>query len=338
MTIRQYSNLKNICQGFPRPILMDSPELLLMQYACGGQAEKAAALFGESRQFGGKPAIDAPYGRFEGAEQIFAFARGFLARFHADGAWIEPVVQTRSCGRSATEMIVHFEVDGKINQVPMFAVGDLRAPQMLDEARIYCNFSRVPGLTPYRKPIFHSAHLEMGDPGPLTGAFREYYEALHAVNGVDVDRILASMGPGCLFGGYEPVLTETCEQEAPKPADPAELRRIYERMATYIPFWVGMRYETLIDDGVTAVIEWQHIVTDRGFSEGGRVAMSGISAYSRGADGLLCSIRICDYAGFEKQIDWTKTPVSKEEACAINRVHTFPDGVGNDEKENRVSP
>lgn len=338
MVIRQYAHLKDMCRGFARTIRMDSPEVLLMQYLCAGQADRAKALFGEEKQFGGLPAVDAPYGRFEGAQQIRLFAEGFLARFHADSAWIEPVVQTASGGRSVTEMIVHFEVDGMINQVPMFVVGDLRAHGMLDEARIYCNFTRVPGLTPYRKPIFRSAHLEMGDPGPLTGAFREYYEALHAVNGVDVERILASMGKDCLFGGYEPVLSETCPRQEPKPADPEELRRIYQHMATYIPFWVGMRYETLIDDGVTAVIEWQHIVTDRGLHEGGRIAMSGISAYSRGADGLLCSIRICDYAGFEKQIDWSKTPVSREEACAINRVHVFPDGVGNDTEENRVFP
>jgi hypothetical protein len=63
-------------------------------------------------------------------------------------------------------------------------------------------------------------------------------------------------------------------------------------MATYIPKWVGMRYETLIDDGVTGVIEWVHIVTDAGVSEGGRVCLSGIAAYMRNEDGLICSIRI----------------------------------------------
>ena len=175
----------------------------------------------------------------------------------------------------------------------------------------------------------------MGDPGLLTGAFREYYEALHCVNGVDVPRILASMSPDCLFGGYEPLLGEPISAE-PQPADLEELSRVYHHMATYIPMWVGMRYETLIDDGVTAVIEWQHIVTDRGVQEGSRVAISGISAYSRNENGLLCSIRICDYAGFERQIDWTQTPLTKEEAYAVNRVHVFPDGVGNDAKENRA--
>ena len=66
------------------------------------------------------------------------------------------------------------------------------------------------------------------------------------------------------------------------------------------------------------------IVTDLGVEEAGRVCMSGISAYSRGKDGRLCSIRICDYAGFERTIDWSRTPISREEAFAINRVHVFP--------------
>lgn len=30
------------------------------------------------------------------------------------------------------------------------------------------------------------------------------------------------------------------------------------------------------------------------------IAISAISAYERGEDGKLCSIRICDYAGWEK--------------------------------------
>ena len=52
-----------------------------------------------------------------------------------------------------------------------------------------------------------------------------------------------------------------------------------------------MRYETLIDNGITAVIEWQHIVTDLGVKEAGRVCMSGIYAYTRGKDGRLCSTK-----------------------------------------------
>jgi hypothetical protein len=51
--------------------------------------------------------------------------------------------------------------------------------------------------------------------------------------------------------------------------------------------------------------------------------MSGIAAYERGDDGLLCSIRISDYAGMEGTIDWTKLPVTKEEAEQVNFVEAF---------------
>ena len=97
-------------------------------------------------------------------------------------------------------------------------------------------------------------------------------------------------------------------------------------MKTYIPSCVGMRYERITDDNVTCVIEWVHIVSEKGQKELARISLSGISAYERGEDGLLCAIRICDYANYERTIDWTKTPVSKEEAMQMNFVKEFPEG------------
>ena len=322
MEIRNRSLLADACRGIPVEIDSDSPELLFMQHLCAGDADAAAALFGDEKQFGGASVADVPFGRYEEKAGIRALAAQWLSRFHASAASVEPIFQTRAGGRSATELNVNFVVDGMINQVPMFVIGDLRAHGMLDEVRIYCHCTQVPGLTPYRKPMFRSAHLEMGDPGLLTGAVKEYYCALHRVDGVDVDRILRCMSPDCAFGGYEALGTKG------HGSDPETLRKVYEHMATYIPMWVGMRYETLIDDGVNCVIEWVHIVSDRGVEEGARVCLSGVASYTRNADGLLCSIRICDYAGYERSIDWSKTPISKEEAYAINRVHAFPVGVG----------
>ena len=106
------------------------------------------------------------------------------------------------------------------------------------------------------------------------------------------------------------------------------LRRVYTGMATYIPEKVGMRSETLIDDGVTGVIEWVHVISDEGRNELGRIAMSGIAAYMRGDDGRLISIRICDYAWMEKEIDWNLTGTTEEEARKLHVVSEFPAGVG----------
>ena len=94
-----------------------------------------------------------------------------------------------------------------------------------------------------------------------------------------------------------------------------------------------MRYETLIDDGVTGVIEWVHVVTDKGHGELGRIAMSGIAAYMRGEDGRLISIRISDYAWMEKEIRWEETGTTREEAGKVNRVPEFPAGVGRKSQE-----
>lgn len=325
MKIRKKCSLIDLYASPKHQILANSPEIQFMNAICGGLPEEAAALFRERKLFGNVPAVvDAPHGRFEGLTQIKQFAENWLDVFHAQSACVVPVIQTRANGRSVTEMVINFVVDGEIEQVPMFVIGDLRTADSLDEVRIYCHFSYIPGLTAYRRPMFTPAHLEMGDPGLLTGAVREYYEALHHVPHADVDRILGAMGENCKFGGYEPWGTQEHNAGGRK-----GLRETYEYMASYIPLCVGMRYETIIDDGTTCVIEWVHIVSEAGQKERGRVCLSGVAAYERGEDGLLCAIRISDYAGYERTIDWSKTPVSKEEAYQYNLVKEFPAGVGN---------
>ena len=328
MEIRKMAELYALYPD-PQPgIRYDSPELLLMEYIAGNDTENALALFRDRRQFSDAlPAVDAPYGRFEGKEQIRAFAEGFIARFEAESLSIIPKFQTRSGGRSVTEMVLNFERDGMIDQVPMFVVADLGSRGTLEEVRLYCHSSFVPHLTPYRKPMFFPAHLEMGDPGLMTGAVREYYTALHHMPRVDVERILRCMHPDCVFGGY--ALYRGQEPEKGTEA----LRRVYTGMASYIPEKVGMRYETLIDDGVTGVIEWVHVISDGGRDELGRIAMSGIAAYMRGEDGRLISIRISDYAWMEKEIDWCLTGTTEEEARKVNAVRSFPAGVGRKRQE-----
>ena len=273
MEIRKRAELDVLYPEPQKGIMQDSPELLLMKRIAENDPAGAAELFPDRRQFSDTPpAVDTPYGRYEGKAQIRAFAEGFIARFEADGLEIVPKFQTRSGGRSVTEMVLNFEVDGMIDQVPMFVVADLGCRGTLEEVRFYTHSSFIPHLTPYRKPLFTPAHLEMGDPGLMTGAVREYYTALHHMPRVDVERILRSMHPDCVFGGY--ALYRGQEPEKGMEA----LRRVYTGMASYIPEKVGMRYETLIDDGVTGVIEWVHVISDQG-RELGRIPMGGIAAY-----------------------------------------------------------
>ena len=328
MEIRKRAELDALYPESQKGIVYDSPELLLMKYISENNTDGAMALFRDKRQFSDNPpAVDAPYGRFEGKEQIRAFAEGFVSRFEAEGLSIVPKFQTRSGGRSVTEMVLNFETDGMIDQVPMFVVADLGSRGTLEEVRLYCHSTFVPHLTPYRKPLFTPAHLEMGDPGLMTGAVREYYTALHHVPRVDVERILRCMHPDCVFGGY--ALYNGQEPEKGQEA----LRKVYTGMASYIPEKVGMRYETLIDDGITGVIEWVHVISDHGREELGRIAMSGIAAYMRGEDGRLISIRISDYAWMEKEIDWKQAGITEGKARKINAVRKFRAGVGRKRQE-----
>ena len=328
MEIRKRAELDVLYPEPQKGIMQDSPELLLMKRIAENDPAGAAELFPDRRQFSdAPPAVDTPYGRYEGKGQIRAFAEGFIARFEADGLEIVPKFQTRSGGRSVTEIVLNFVVDGMIDQVPMFVVADLGAKNTLEEIRLYCHCTFVPHMEPYRRPMFKSAHLEMGDPGLLTGAVKEYYTALHHMPAVDVERILACMHPDCVFGGYGPY------NSRPHETGMEALRRTYTHMADYIPAKVAMRYETLIDDGVTGVIEWVHVIADKGREDLQRVALSGIAAYMRGEDGRLSSIRISDYAGYEKYIDWSKMDLTKEEAEAVNAVHEFPAGVGMKDQE-----
>ena len=323
--IRKASSLERLYKNESHPISETAPELIFMRAVCSGDIEKAVSLFEEEKMFGGhKTAVDAPHGRFEGNAGIRRFAESLLEWFHAETAYVVPVIQTRANGRSITELVVNFETDGGIDQVPMFVIGDLRTGSMLDEVRIYFHCTYLPQITPYRKPIFSPSHLEMGEPGLLTGAVREYYEALHHVPAADVDRILSAMEEECLFGGYEP-LKEGDHEVSNKD----DMRKKFEKMSSYIPRCVGMRYETLTDDGKNCVIEWVHIVSEAGQKELSRVALSGVAAYERGESGLLCAVRISDYAGYEREIDWKKAGISKEEAYSINLVKEFPSGTGN---------
>ena len=314
MEIRHYSELEKMLAG-THPIRRDAPEVLLLERLCAGDAEGVCALFPEKKLFGGAPAVDMPYGRFEGLEEIRRFAGTWHERFGAESSRPVPCVQTTAGGRSVLEVSVNFLRDGAIDQVPMFAVADYGAPGLLEEVRFYVPADMIPGYTPYRPPIFKAERLEPGDPALLTGAVREYYEALHTYPRVDVERVLACTGEGAVLGGYrywEP------EKEEDGRSGRERLRAAYTMMSEYIPGDVAMRYETVIDDGRTGVLEWVHVLSRRAVEVRGRLAMSGIAAYERGEDGLLCSIRILDYANRERSIDWSRLSITKAEAEKVN--------------------
>ena len=316
MEIRHYSELEKFFAG-THPIREAAPEVRFIRALCAGDGAAVTALFRERKLFGGAlPAVDTPYGRFEGLEEIGRFAREWNGAFGAVASFPVPCIHTEAGGRAALEVSVNFTVDGAVDQVPMFVIADRRTPDTLDEVRIYCHFSFIPGCTPYRRPIFPAERLQPGDPGLLTGAVREYYEALHTYPAADVDRILGAMGPRVIMGGYH--WYDPARYPDGFARSRAQLAESFGHMRTYIPAGVAMRYETVIDDGRTGVLEWVHVLSQKGARELGRIAMSGIAAYERGEDGYLCSVRILDYAWQEKNIDWTKASLTEAEARALN--------------------
>ena len=330
LPVRKACLLEQLYKDMPQDIRTDTPDLAFVNALCAGKSADVAGLFREKKLFWDElPAVDAPYGRFEGLEGIRSFADGFLTRFNATSATFTPVFQTIGGGRIALEGVFKFVVDAAIEEVPFFVIVDLRTPSTLEEVRMYTHYSFIPGLTPYRKPIFKPAHYEMGDPGLLTGAMRAYYEALHHAPYCNPDKIHAAFAEDCIVGGYDPWGSPLLSKE--------EMSRNAHRfgygLATYIPACVGMRYETIIDDGKTCVIEWCHIVSKQGREERNRIAMSGCSAYMRNEEGYLCSVRISDYAGHEGEIDWSQVEIPKEEALAINLVDEFHGGCGMKEQE-----
>jgi len=326
LPVRNSCTLERMYEGMDRAeIKMDSPDITFANALAAGKTDEVVALFREKKLFWDEaPVVDIPYGRFEGLDGIKDFADGFLARFNAESATFTPVFQTRGGGRVALEGVFKFVVDGMINEAPFFIIVDLRTPGLLEEVRMYTNFTYIPGQTPYRKPMFQSAHLEMGDPGLLTGAMKAYYEELHHAPYCRAEKIHAAFADECYVGGYEPVNTPIkSKEEMSKNA-----HTFGYGLATYIPACVGMRYETIIDDGITCVIEWQHVVSKQGQTERNRIAEAGVSAYQRNSEGYLCAVRICDYAGQEGNIDWSKTPVTEEWARSFNVVDEFPAGCG----------
>lgn len=329
MKIRKRSSLVRFYAGPEHPIDKTSAEYRFMKAVCEGNTPQVLSLFKEKKLFGNKKSsVDTPYGRFEGLMGIRQFTEGFTARFHASSAFMEAAVQTIANGRAALEFDVNFVINGEIEQVPMILVADFRTKDTLDEVRIYCYHTYVPGLQAYRRPLFQSAHLEMADPDLLTGAVREYYAALHHSPAVDVERILKCIHPNCKLGAYAPHEGERDNGGS------EDLRAFYEGAASYIPRCVAMRYETITDNGKTCVLEWVHVISKAGQEEHNRIAISGIAAYERGDNGLLCGIRICDYAGYESTIDWNQLTLTKEEAQQINYVDTFPSGCGRKKQEN----
>ena len=93
LPVRKPCNLERLYKDMPQDIRSDTPDMAFVNALCAGKADELAGLFREKKLFWDEPpAIDAPYGRFEGLDDIRSFAEGFLAKFNATSATFTPVL------------------------------------------------------------------------------------------------------------------------------------------------------------------------------------------------------------------------------------------------------
>ncbi len=302
-----------------------SPEILFLYALAAGDEERVLALFDEEKQFGGKSAVDCPHGRFEGKERIREFVRTWYSYFHAEKGEVEIVTQIRSAWRVAVEFVFHFPKDGGEElQIPMALAADLRGDsRRLDEVRTYMCVTWIDDYPKYRKPIFpeqktHETRNEM-----LSGVM-PYYMNLVTTGGMfRIPELMTDKEP-LIFGAYGPTdeIVVTTKEQHRLDEEEAREKRIalhgFDTQGFPLEKYVKLRMETIIDDGKICCVEWEQLVTKAGREERNRLSEPGISFYERAKDGYLKSYRIIDYAYTEGMIDWSKAPITKEEAEAIN--------------------
>lgn len=286
--LQKYANSENIIET-------DSPELKLIERLCAGEASLAGEFFEEKMTFGMVSYIDAPQGRFEGIAEMNKFCDGWLGSFKAESARVIPVIQTIGGLRSASEIVVKFSLDsGEEQEIPMMIVGDLRVGGKLDAVRIYFWWNWVDGFSPVRDPAFIPTYTTPGELNLLTGYFREYYANLHNPDSEEaLEHIMNTFESDFAFGGYSPA--NVLHFEGEDTMDPLEAHRlIFKNNILYnTPSWRGVRFETIIDNGKTFVMEWVLTLNPIGY-EHGSISQSGVAAYDRGPTGRLKAIRICD--------------------------------------------
>ena len=71
LPVRKQCTLERLYKDMPREIKEDTPDIAFVNALCSGDADAVAGLFREKKLFWDElPAVDTPYGRFEGLEEI----------------------------------------------------------------------------------------------------------------------------------------------------------------------------------------------------------------------------------------------------------------------------
>jgi hypothetical protein len=290
--LAKYANSNNI-------IDTDSTELRFIEALCDGRKCAAEEFFAEKAAYGSTTFLDAPQGRFEGLDRINEFCSEWLGSFKAASGKVIPVIQTIGGERAATEAVIRFNMNsGEAQEIPMMMIGDLRSDGKMEGMRIYFWWNWIDGFGAYRAPVFRPTHTTPGELELLTGYFREYYAMLHNPDTDEaLERIMNTFDPEVQFGGYVPA-----DIDGEGSINGLEaVRKKYRDMISYnSSAWRCIRFETIIDNGRTVVVEWVLTINPAALKSG-HVSQSGVAAYDREPTGKLKAIRICDNLQFESE-------------------------------------
>lgn len=275
-----------------------SPELIFLKAVCAGDRD-IRECFANSTASGRSVVLDAPNGRYEGRDAIQAYANNWFAMASATSAEVHPVVQTKAGNRSVSEVEIWFyHGDALINRIPMAVHVDLSVDRKITGMRLYYFYKYIEGTSAYRKPIFKPQFNAMASTATMTDIIRYYYEQLHnPVSHEACKRIVDMAADDIFFGGYRP-----SEYQEPCMCKDEAFVAHYKEITGFIPSQQYIRFETIVDDGTTCVVEWTSIITKAGL-EAGAVSQAGMAAYDRNEAGKLSSIRICDNLGYEEAIN-----------------------------------
>jgi hypothetical protein len=279
--------------GRDRLIDPASPEMRLLAAFAAGDGDAAAAVIAKPLFGASRAQVITPFGTYEGPEGARDLAASWLDRFDASAAELIPTVQTTAGGRVAGEVVLRTTRRGArdVLDVPVSIVGDLAPGGRIEGARIYFFWAWAPGLEPFTPPIFEPQVPLPASYSLMTGALREYYEALATDDPEhSVERILSTFSDDIAYGGLRPVDIEAGT------TDHERIRRIYQGICSGIPGRMIVRFETITDNGLTAAVEWTTVVTEKGRAAGSR-AQAGFASYDRDRTGKLCAVRINDNVG-----------------------------------------
>ncbi len=301
----------------------DSAEILFLKALGERDTKTAISFFRDRKQVTGKSAIYTPHKNYFGLKEIEECVNTYYDHFPSSTGYIIPVTQT-ICGLlHAIEFVWHITLsDTEEKVIPMACVAELYCEEnLLDEIRFYMNPLHLEDYPRYRCPIFAEHKTYDLREEMLSGLMPAYFELIRKKGMSHIPDIMTQKET-VMWGGYSlrPVMIKTQEELRQYIKERDRKERTGFESPSGLDDHVRIRIEKIIDDGKICCIEWEQLVTRRGRSEKGRLSMPGISFYERAKDGFLKSWRIIDYAGMERSIRWDKSPITKEEAEAINYI------------------